>query len=83
MKRAVQQAFLQHYSVVPMKKGQRIKRKEIFEAIEETLRLSADNKRRCQITEWLREIGVVPVFSCGYRYFKGIKRKVRSTGEYS
>jgi len=69
---SVQQAFLKHYSLIPVKDSKRISRKFVYEKIEEELRLDRWNARRHYFLDCLKEIGVVPTYSKGLRYFRGI-----------
>jgi hypothetical protein len=71
---AIQQAFLKHWSIVPVKGSIRFSRKVIFESIEESLRLSPNNYHRHYMQACLRQLGVVLIDARGYRFFKGIKK---------
>ena len=73
-KHSIQQAFLRHFVITKIKNSNKYKRKEIFEIIEEELRLPRNNFRRKYFGKCLREIGIVPVFTSGYQYFVGIRK---------
>ena len=80
---AIQAAFLKHYQVVPVKGSKKLARKEVFEKVEETLRLAPHLYRRHYMTELFRELGAVPIHAQGYRWFRGIKAKEESCQDQS
>lgn len=74
-KHQIQQAFLKHYELIPVAKGERTKRKPIYEMIEEELRLYPSKRRRHYIMKCLLEIGVAAARTRGEDYFRGIKKR--------
>jgi len=75
LKQQVKDAFLKHYRLKEIIRGEKILRVEVHSAIENELRrVGSPNFRHFQ-AQCLKEIGVVPSYSKGYRYYQGIERK--------
>lgn len=75
LRQQVKDAFLKHFRVTEIVRGQRTLRIEVHKIIENELRMTGSPAFRCLQKECLKELGVAPSFSNGYRYYHGLQRK--------
>ena len=76
LKQRIQAAFLSKYQLTDYtyRSSPLIARKLVHQDIENILRIGGNALMRAFQTQALIELGVVPIFSQGYRYFAGIKK---------